>query len=172
MNAVDVLKYAHRTMEQSLKDLPEETWLTSGVCGIWSVKDILAHLASFEHLLVDVAISLTNRAPTLTLQRYLSDPAFNDDEVNKRCGSSFSQIWEEYASTHAHTLELIDHLPPEMRRQPGLLPWYGEEYDLEDFIAYSYYGHKREHAAQINVFIDYLRGVAPGSAVSTDRQEA
>jgi hypothetical protein len=42
------------------------------------------------------------------------------------------------------------------RRQNGALPWYGAEYDLEDFIAYSFYGHKREHTAQINVFRDAL----------------
>jgi hypothetical protein len=40
--------------------------------------------------------------------------------------------------------------------KPGTLPWYGPEYALDDFIVYSYYGHKREHSAQINVFRDQL----------------
>ena len=43
------------------------------------------------------------------------------------------------------------------RREPGTLPWYGPEYDLEDFIAYTFYGHKREHMAQVNVFLDTLK---------------
>ena len=42
------------------------------------------------------------------------------------------------------------------RRQAGLIDWYGAEYDLEDFLIYSYYGHKREHSAQIEVFKDLL----------------
>jgi hypothetical protein len=30
------------------------------------------------------------------------------------------------------------------------------EYALDDFIVYQYYGHKREHCAQIAVFRDKL----------------
>jgi len=166
LNAQDVLMYAHRTVERSLEGLPEDAWYNPGVCGVWSVKDIIAHLASFEHLLVEVLRSLTDRVPTLTLQRYISNPTFNDEEVSRRKSLSAQQVWEEYASTHSHTLELVSQIPPEMQRQSGLLPWYGEEYDLEDFIVYSFYGHKREHTAQINVYKDYLKGLGPGSIAS------
>ena len=41
-------------------------------------------------------------------------------------------------------------------RENGTLPWYGAEYSLDDFIVYTYYGHKREHAAQIAAFRDHL----------------
>jgi hypothetical protein len=34
---------------------------------------------------------------------------------------------------------------------------YGLEYALDDFIVYAYYGHKREHTAQIAVFRDTLK---------------
>jgi len=170
MNVHDILFYANRTVERSIDDLPDDAWLTPGVCGIWSVKDIIAHLASFEHLLVDVVKSLTEDSPTLTLQRYLLNGSFNDNEVAKRADLSARQIWEEYASTHLHTLELVDHLPPDMYRKPGILTWYGDEYDFEDFIVYSYYGHKREHTAQINVFKDYLNGITPGKVSIRDNE--
>ncbi len=39
----------------------------------------------------------------------------------------------------------------------GTLPWYGMEYALDDFIVYTFYGHKREHSAQIAAFGDLLR---------------
>jgi hypothetical protein len=39
----------------------------------------------------------------------------------------------------------------------GLLAWYGAEYDLEDVVAYSQYGHKREHGAQVNVYKDTVK---------------
>ena len=41
-----------------------------------------------------------------------------------------------------------------MFRQSGTLPWYGMEYALDDFLVYIYYGHKREHSAQIAAFRD------------------
>lgn len=154
--------YGHTTVEQALEELPVEMWFHPGVCGVWSVKQIIAHLASYEHLLVDVVNSLTERTPTLTLQRYLSSPSFNDDEVSKRSGLSAEQTWEEYTRTHVHALELITQVPPERQHQVGLMPWYGEQYDFEDFLAYAFYGHKREHAAQINAYKDYLGGRGPG----------
>ena len=48
-------------------------------------------------------------------------------------------------------------IPVEVLRRPGTLPWYGAQYALDDFIVYQYYGHKREHTAQINVFKDLLK---------------
>ena len=48
-------------------------------------------------------------------------------------------------------------IPPDTWRQNGTLPWYGAEYSLDDFIVYTFYGHKREHTAQINVFKDTLK---------------
>ncbi|MFO7664109.1 MAG: hypothetical protein R6X18_16150 [Chloroflexota bacterium] len=38
----------------------------------------------------------------------------------------------------------------------GFFPHCGAEYDLEDFIAYSFYSHKREHCAQIAVFGNHI----------------
>ena len=47
--------------------------------------------------------------------------------------------------------------PRTRRREAGTLLWYGAEYDLEDYIAYTFYGHKREHMAQVNVFLDTVK---------------
>jgi hypothetical protein len=56
---------------------------------------------------------------------------------------------------------LITGISAEMRQRPGTLPWYGMEYALDDFIVYQYYGHKREHMAQVNVFKDFRKGLHP-----------
>jgi hypothetical protein len=54
-------------------------------------------------------------------------------------------------------MELAGRLPAESYHQTGLIPWYGAEYDLDDFLVYTYYGHKREHGAQIAVFRDQIK---------------
>ena len=64
MNAADVSKYGHGTVLQALEGLPPEAWETGGVCGVWSVKDIVAHLASYEQLLVEVLATLLEPGPT------------------------------------------------------------------------------------------------------------
>lgn len=157
MNANDVLRYGHQTVLVAIEGLPEKEWYTPGVCGKWSVKDIIAHLASFEHLLVDVLTSLQSDLPTPTLDRFFVDyETFNDDEVARRGNDSPAEVLAEYRETHKLAVRLLTHIPAERRRLSGTLPWYGEDYDLEDFIVYTFYGHKREHCAQIEMFQEQL----------------
>jgi hypothetical protein len=61
MNAADILKYGHLTALKAIDGLPDNAWEMGGACGIWSIKDIIAHLASYELVLVDILTSLTSR---------------------------------------------------------------------------------------------------------------
>ncbi len=157
MNAEDVIKYGHLTVLQTLDGLDADVCEVGGVCGVWSVKQIVAHLASHELVLVDVLNSLLEGAETPQLDTYMRQgAAFNDLEVERRAGRSYAEIVGEYSAAAARTQTLIARVPVAQRRQVGLLAWYGAEYDLEDAIAYSNYAHKREHCAQINVYRDTL----------------
>ena len=49
---------------------------------------------------------------------------------------------------------LIGGIPETERSRPGTLPWYGDEYALDDFIVYTSYGHKREHGPQIEAVLE------------------
>jgi len=157
MNAVDVLKYGNLTVLRTIEGIPDSEWETPDVCGVWSVKEIIAHLASFEHILVDVLNTFLDGGAAPTLEKWGQDPlAFNDDEVALRQVKTPEEVVNEYRATQAKTMELAARIPAETFRQNGTLPWYGIEYDLDDFIAYTFYGHKREHTAQINLFRDQL----------------
>lgn len=155
MNANDVLRYGHLTVLATLDLLPEDQAETPGVCGVWSAKDVIAHLASYELALADLL-----EAFVAGRQRAFVSPidaAFNDEQVAQRRRLSLAEARDEYERAYARVGELIRQVPAEQRRQAGELPWYGAEYDLEDYLAYAFYGHKREHSAQIAVFCDRLR---------------
>ena len=157
MNASDILKYGQGTVLQAIEGLPESAWETPGACGVWSVKDIIAHLASYEHVLVDVLSTYVSSGSTPYLNKY-TDPGsnFNDTEVAARKGKTASEVLGELNDTHAQVMSLAARIPEETFRQTGTLPWYGMEYALDDFIVYTQYGHKREHSAQIATFRDHL----------------
>ena len=158
MNLDDVLKYGHQTVMNAINGLDEADSLVSGVCGFWTVRDILAHLASHELLMRDVFNQFLGNMVTPDLDNYLAlGYTFNDLEVEKRKAMSYSEIVREYDSVQTEVRELAARIPIEKRRQIGTLPWYGSEYDLEDLVAYSSYGHKREHCAQIAVYRDTLK---------------
>ena len=129
------------------------------MCGWWSTKQIIAHLASFEHWLVDILNEQLGEAPGPTLKRMreLGGGGFNDIEVAERDGWTPQAVLDDYTGTAAENQALIARIPVADRRRAGSLTWYGAEYDLEDFIVYSFYGHKREHTSQVNVFLDRLR---------------
>jgi hypothetical protein len=157
MNAVDILKYGNRTFHSTLARIPIEEWTTPGVCGVWSVKEIVAHLASYEQVLVDILGKFLGSEQAPHLQRYLTQGmAFNDAAVAERQGQKSQEALAEYDRHHVNIMSLIPRLPADLLRQPGTLPWYGAEYALDDYFVYQFYGHKREHSAQIAVFSDVL----------------
>ena len=155
MNARDILFYGDRTLHGTLARVPPSEWEREGVCGWWSVKNIVAHLVSFELVLVDVLRNQIDGSdmPYLALYR---DPGFNDKEVAKRQDKNAADTLAEYEETHAIVMGLIEKLTPEKLREVGTIPWYGDAYSLDDLLVYTQYGHKREHSAQVAVFADVV----------------
>jgi hypothetical protein len=124
------------------------------------VREIIAHLASFEHLLLE-ALAMAGD-PTQQYGPHLrawfaNGQTFNDKQVAARATLSPEETLADYAATQAQTMTVVAALPPDAFLRTGFLPAYGREYDLEDFITYAFYGHKREHSAQIAVFRDGIR---------------
>lgn len=157
MNTKDILRYGHHTFLGTLDGLPHTVWDTPNVCGKWSVKNIVAHLASYELLLVDVIHQLLGAdelTPTLDQLLDLGPYGFNDVEVDARLDNPAAEQMAEFQEAYERVMALIPRISPEKCREVGALPWYGVEYDFDDFIVYSFYGHKREHSAQVAVFRD------------------
>lgn len=157
MHTPDVLKYGDRFLKRSIEWITEDIWTVPGACGIWAPKDILAHLASYELLLADVLRSLDQDVVGDTLaQMWEQGSQFNDVQVSTRKGHRVEDVLAEYERAHLECLSLALGLEKGVLTRTGALPWYGEEYDLEDYIVYSSYGHKREHGAQMNLFRDRM----------------
>jgi hypothetical protein len=160
MNPHDILKYGHTFLHGAFNGVPMSEWETEGVCGIWSTKDILSHLTSYELMLEEILTGFVQQGgdtPVLTEMFTLPPDEFNASQVGQRKGKSPQEVLQELDDTHARVRKLVGQLAPEKWRENGTLPWYGDEYSLDDFITYSYYGHKREHGAQINIFKDSLK---------------
>jgi uncharacterized damage-inducible protein DinB len=161
VNADDVLAYGHRAVLDAVDGLSHAAWEAPGTCGVWSVKDILAHLASYEFLLVDACAPYLGGGPTPYLDALLTrGETFNDAQVAQRRDQSAAETLIAYTQAQECAASLVARIPVTERRQAGRLGWYGADYDLEDLITYMFYGHKREHCAQIVAVRDRL-GAAP-----------
>lgn len=171
MNARDILKYGHLTVLNTIAAFPANRVIVRGAVGYWSVKDVVAHLGSYELVLVEVLGSVLEPCPTPLAHELAADgQAFNDHQVDVlRRDRTMDEVMTEYSAAYEQVGRLAARVPLDEWRRNGVLPWYGPEYDLEDFIAYTYYGHKREHCGQIQVFRDRVEeaaanftGPAPG----------
>jgi len=158
MNAQDVLKYGHFTFLGSVERVPQDRWQETGVCGSWSTQDVVAHLASYEVLLVEVLAQVAGQnLPTPTLDALIRDGnAFNDIQVEQRRGMDADAVVAQYKDAHQGVHHIMATLKPKQFTSKGILPWYGADYSLDDYLVYAFYGHKREHAAELNVFADRL----------------
>lgn len=160
MHANDILKYGHSFIMGALDGLDESHYEDAGVCGFWSVKDVMGHLAVFEGLLIEILqdiLEVDAPKPFMETMMQQGPGAMNDLEYEKRKDKPFADVMAEYDTYRNKVSELIEKVPLETQRQTGLLAWYGPGYDLEDFIVYSFYGHKREHGAQISVLKDRVK---------------
>ena len=159
MHPVDVLKYGHATVLTTLEPFPDREWYTSGACGYWSVKDLIAHIGSFELVLAEVLNNLLDSSrPKPLLDAFIHERIqFNDVQVDARKDLNMQQVRDEYINAYEDVMVAAEKIPSAIWQQSGTLPWYGMEYDLEDLVVYMYYAHKREHCGQIAVFSDRFK---------------
>jgi len=158
MDVTDALKYGHKNVLDALEGLPVSKWETEGVCGIWSVKDIIAHLASYEQLLAEILNTYLGSGPTPCLDMMHKDSLrFNEVQVEMRKDRPRQEVLGEYQANHEKVLSLFVRIPGDLRRHPEkTFPWRGVDYNLEEIVIYTNYAHKCEHCAQIGVFRDNL----------------
>lgn len=169
MNVNDVMKYGHAHFLRTLEDLPQSEWETGGVCGVWSVKDIIGHIGANEVFLDEMLAGFVGEAMSTPFLDQLATlgPAdffgkFNDEQADLRKSHTAQQVLDEYNAAYERVAAKglkIDH---DTWRKNGTLAWYGDGYSLADYVVYGIYGHKREHLAEINAFKDRLKAERGG----------
>ena len=152
MDAAELLQKGNLLVIQVVDGFPEVGWDMPGACGNWSVKDIIAHLTSYEHVLIEVLKTFQGDEVTPTIQKFLHHlDEFNSDEVEARKYLTAQQVIDEYQDTQVQTTSLLMQIPTDKVRQIGTMPWYSQNCCLADFIN-RHYEHTSEHCAQIVLF--------------------
>lgn len=152
MNPLDVLAYGQRTIDDLIDRLRPDDWHVPAL-GVWTTKDLVGHLGAFEVRFAEVVMVFGGETPRTNL-RAESPTTFNDDQAALRKDWTVDQVVAELRDAHRVTLELASRVPAETWSAVGTIPWYGPEYALDDLLVYSMYGHKREHAPQLQSILD------------------
>lgn len=172
MNMSEALQNANLLVIRALDGLPEEEWDMPGACGDWSVKDIVAHLASYEHVIVDILNTFLGGELTSTVKHWMSSRAtFNAEEVEARKFATAQQVMDDYQNTQVEAASLIMQIPPEKIQQAGTMPWYGGQHNLADFMQ-QMCDHISEHVAQISAFHTRVNAEMEGDASAKEKRGA
>ena len=152
MNPRDILGHGQRQIDELIDRLEPADWDTIAL-GTWTTRDLVGHLGAFEVRFVEVLTVILGDEPRTTLWREPLE-TFNDDQAAVRFGWSTEAIVGEFRDAHARAMTLVPRIPADRWREVGAIPWYGPEYSLDDLVVYLIYGHKREHAPQIEAVLD------------------
>ena len=136
MSVTETLDNSHLYAIQTLDDLNEVEWDMPNVVGEWSVKDVVAHLASYEHLLLEI------------LQNFTGQASDNVYITAFRKGRE-----DDYQDTQTQTPSLLSQVPAAMVEKEGTIPVSdanptGSLAKLVENIAV----HTRIHCDQIRTF--------------------
>jgi len=86
--------------------------MEAGVTGAWSVRDVLAHVATWEEeALKHLPLILKGGTPPRYSVRYGGLDAFNARTMEEKRSLSLSEVREQSAATHRRLVELIQSTP-------------------------------------------------------------
>jgi hypothetical protein len=106
---VSRLEIAWHDFLQSYAGLSSEQLLEPGVTGKWSVRDILAHVTTWEEeALKHLPVILNGGIPSRYSVMYGGIDAFNAQMTEKKSGLSLAEVLHELNEVHLRLIEFIN----------------------------------------------------------------
>src|SRR5437588_11906423 len=107
------LEKAWATFQESYAGLSDPQLMEPGVMGEWSVKDILAHVTTWEEEAVKyLPLILTGGKPPRYIQ-YGGIDVFNAQMAEQKRGLALSDVQRQLDETHRRLLDYIRSVPEE-----------------------------------------------------------
>lgn len=134
------IEAAWQELQDSIEGLSEESMLAAGAVGEWSVRDLLAHVATWEEEALKALPVIVEGGK---LPRYASQggiDAFNARQQAAKRGLSLERLLLEMDATHQRLLALLDRAPAQH---------YAKEGRFLKRLRLDAYGHWRLHAQDV-----------------------
>jgi hypothetical protein len=130
-----------KAFRESYAGLSQAVLLTPGVTKAWSVKDIIAHVTTWEEeALKHLPAILEGRKPPRYSVVYGGIDAFNASMTAKKANLSLVEVLEQQEQVHRRVVEVVERAP-----EDALVP----ETSFRRRLRLDTYGHYPKHAAAI-----------------------
>jgi hypothetical protein len=106
------LDTAWRAFKESYAGLSEAQLMEPGVSGMWSVRDIIAHVTTWEEeALKHLPSILEGRRPPRYSVAYGGIDAFNAQMTKLKEGLSLSEVFRQLDDVHQRVIDVIERVP-------------------------------------------------------------
>lgn len=144
--ALAALKASRQELLKAIAGLSEEQMTTIPVEGSWTVRDLLAHIASWERACLEPLHTYAAGSPFIP-EDIPDDLVWNDRQALAWQALSLPEILRDFTDTRRALLTVLDTLSPERWEQPLRMPW-REEGPLPQMLS-GLAWHESEHVHSI-----------------------
>jgi uncharacterized protein (TIGR03083 family) len=110
---LDKLDAAWRAFRSSYAGLSDGELVRPGVCGAWSVRDLIAHVAWWdEEAITHLPLIRAGGRPPRYAVKYGGLDAFNALMTERKAALSLPEVRDELATTHQRLVDYLRGLPP------------------------------------------------------------
>lgn len=132
---------AWQLLQKSYAGLSDEDLMLPGVTGNWSVRDILAHVTTWEEeALTHLPTILKGGRPPRYSVTHGGINAFNAQKTEEKKNLSLTEVQRQFEGTHKRLLSFIEHVPEEQ---------FQSETIFRRRLRLDSYSHYPKHAAAI-----------------------
>ena len=147
---LDKMQAGYAEMGDVLAQLDEEQLTAPGVNGVWSAKDVIAHLAAWQRRILD---GLRNPASVGSSEETDTDESLSGDEQTNRMNEQFYQenrtrplteVLADFRDSYQEMVETVQAMPEEMLIGSNTFAW-TDGTPLWEYVAGNTYDHYQEH---------------------------
>src|SRR5205809_4394897 len=148
------MSISYAALEEILTTLDKTQYFTEGVIPGWSIKDILAHIASWHHrLLAWLDAAVRNQEPTISGPDNVEEMnALNAQFYQENKSRPLDEVLADFLITHQQIMDIVQAMPEEDLMSTHRFAW-SQGKPLWHLIAGDTYEHYREHIAQIQEWL-------------------
>jgi hypothetical protein len=149
-DVLEELKSARAELLNALAGLTPNHMLRPGVVGMWSIKDLLAHLVAWESELVTALNQAQNRRVPSMMQIEDIDE-WNEEQYHVNARRLLDAVMSDFEGVHRMLLHMVEDFDERSLLDNQRYPWMEGE-PLVYLIEENATLHEREHAADIGAW--------------------
>lgn len=155
---LESIQQARAKLEQTVAAVPQSRMATPGANEENSVKDLLAHISTWERrMIIWLKESLQDREPEMLPSGMTWDDLdrWNEETFNQQRGLELAKVLEEFQASYAAALKIVEGIDERVLFDPDRFPW-RNGHPLWEMVSANMDWHYLEHEESIRTWLDSL----------------